>query len=745
MDFLMEHEHHHMPHDFEHLKIAMAQYYASLLTKLKDHIDDHNVHVTLEEKERWNKKADGLSLEELELKLLKKANISDIPTLISELKNDVPYLTAESLNAKLNALDFVTWADLKYKDYITADEVNRLIRNIVIDPSNINLYDYVKKNELATINGQVLYNGGNIAVSGGSGSGSDYTLPVASDTTLGGIKTGFVKTGNKFPVQLNGQRAYVEIPADEIVIDPSVIDVDFSDVQRQIDELKDRLSNFLTQWNAITDADLAQIKADALAQINEALQAIEDAKRILDELFGSGSGSSTDAGVIIDKLNGLVAMFADYYTKSEVDASITHISDEIDAQLAEIRQSIEYINAITEEYNTYKRTVNGQLATLDERLTHTIPGKGIVTSVGQLWNAVEGTLELYATHEDVQNDITNGVRTTLDAMTPSWSTVVEHSQHGEKAYGVLQINGNSSTLLNSLTTDVSGMKQSIAGIRTDVNNLNSSSSLFAGVATQNSDGTWNIVSGAYVQALFDYASNMSSVNISADRINLNGTTFAEKLISNYLAATNGYFTKNIMIGDAEGKSIFLGTMSGTGPNVKNPTISVRSYGRNDIFDISVDNSVQATSHFGYDGSGWIANERIKWNTNGDITIGSVSNPADITINGTKFDVIEGEVAIKNDYIDIVGSEITIYDNKQKSVGTSVSKNTTIINPGSFAIENNASESEDIDFAIASNASNSSNNHGVVITVTDTTGTSYQGYTGVINGARFVSGICVGPA
>lgn len=250
MDFLMEHEHHHMPHDFEHLKIAMAQYYASLLTKLKDHIDDHNVHVTLEEKERWNKKADGLSLEELELKLLKKANISDIPTLISELKNDVPYLTAESLNAKLNALDFVTWADLKYKDYITADEVNRLIHNIVIDPSNINLYDYVKKNELATINGMKLYEGGNIVVRGGSGGDTDlsdyvkkgsflgkinnvdlyqgnsiiisggsssdsssYTLPVATASTLGGIKLGYSGPNKTYPVQLDSNnRAFVSVP-----------------------------------------------------------------------------------------------------------------------------------------------------------------------------------------------------------------------------------------------------------------------------------------------------------------------------------------------------------------------------------------------------------------------------------------------------------------------------------------------------------------------------------------------------
>lgn len=268
MDFLMEHEHPHMYHDFEHMKIAMAQYYASLLTKLKDHIDDRNVHVTLEEKERWNKKADGLSLEELEMKLLKKANISDIPTLISELKNDVPYLTADTLKTILAGLDYITWADLKYKDYITTDEVNRLIRNIVIDPFDERLSGFVRREDLATINNQKLYLGGNIDITSiveqiinngipgsnntdlsgyvakgsllgtingvqfyqgtsiniGSGTGSQgsgsssYTLPIATTSTLGGIKLGGNGGYKTYPVQLDqDNKAYVYVPW----VDPS--------------------------------------------------------------------------------------------------------------------------------------------------------------------------------------------------------------------------------------------------------------------------------------------------------------------------------------------------------------------------------------------------------------------------------------------------------------------------------------------------------------------------------------------
>lgn len=39
-----------------------------------------------------------------------------------------------------------------------------------------------------------------------------YTLNVASDSTLGGIQTGFTETGKKYAVKLEGNKAYVEVP-----------------------------------------------------------------------------------------------------------------------------------------------------------------------------------------------------------------------------------------------------------------------------------------------------------------------------------------------------------------------------------------------------------------------------------------------------------------------------------------------------------------------------------------------------
>lgn len=45
-----------------------------------------------------------------------------------------------------------------------------------------------------------------------SGGTATVKLVLAGDNNLGGFKTGFSKTGNKFPVALSGEKAYVEVP-----------------------------------------------------------------------------------------------------------------------------------------------------------------------------------------------------------------------------------------------------------------------------------------------------------------------------------------------------------------------------------------------------------------------------------------------------------------------------------------------------------------------------------------------------
>lgn len=39
-----------------------------------------------------------------------------------------------------------------------------------------------------------------------------YTLPLSASEVRGGIKIGFSQTGKKYPVQLQNEKAYVEVP-----------------------------------------------------------------------------------------------------------------------------------------------------------------------------------------------------------------------------------------------------------------------------------------------------------------------------------------------------------------------------------------------------------------------------------------------------------------------------------------------------------------------------------------------------
>ena len=48
--------------------------------------------------------------------------------------------------------------------------------------------------------------------SGGGGGASPYILPLASDNVRGGLQIGYTQSGKNYPVQLDGEKAYVNVP-----------------------------------------------------------------------------------------------------------------------------------------------------------------------------------------------------------------------------------------------------------------------------------------------------------------------------------------------------------------------------------------------------------------------------------------------------------------------------------------------------------------------------------------------------
>ena len=245
-DFYGEPVMHHHDHCHDHMgplefaQVSNAGAYARLYSKLITHIEDNVRHITAEERDKWNKKADKIELEELALKMVKKANKSDIPTLVSELKNDVPYLTKADLNTQIVNLDVPTWDDLN--NWITGKLNGYALESWVLqkigDIAKVDLSSYATKNWVAD-NYMPKFNLQDYAtrswvldqLSGytpGSGSSTTYTageginiannvisLKVAKDGQLGGIRTNYQTDANNrnYGVRVNNQgQAYVNVP-----------------------------------------------------------------------------------------------------------------------------------------------------------------------------------------------------------------------------------------------------------------------------------------------------------------------------------------------------------------------------------------------------------------------------------------------------------------------------------------------------------------------------------------------------
>ena len=160
----VHHDCHNVMDAVDHVKLLAAQYYTSILTQLTNHKNDKSVHITVEDREKWDNKADKASIRDLEMSLINKANKNEIPRNVSELKNDVPYLTASTLESQLEALGYVTLHDIKCKlcnnfnldDYATIDWVNAILSRYALKTDLDNYYTKAQCNDKFALKGNYL-------------------------------------------------------------------------------------------------------------------------------------------------------------------------------------------------------------------------------------------------------------------------------------------------------------------------------------------------------------------------------------------------------------------------------------------------------------------------------------------------------------------------------------------------------------------------------------------------------------
>ena len=126
-------------------KYSFGVQLASIGVKLSNHIANHSVHVTQEEKDKWNSKEDFTQVLE---QLYNKANVSDIPTKLSQLENDINIVSENdvysksiidqkllnvnnSINTLSDRMDNIM-SDIDLSDYYDKSEIDDIISNLEV-------------------------------------------------------------------------------------------------------------------------------------------------------------------------------------------------------------------------------------------------------------------------------------------------------------------------------------------------------------------------------------------------------------------------------------------------------------------------------------------------------------------------------------------------------------------------------------------------------------------------------------
>lgn len=117
------------PHEMDvlgYVKQSIASAYTSLLSRIDSHIEDDRVHVTCEEKDKWDNKVDKTQFRELELRMTEKADFNEL----TELKEQLSILKV----AVDNKIDSDT-----AKSVVTETEFDELANTVSSLNSKVNL------------------------------------------------------------------------------------------------------------------------------------------------------------------------------------------------------------------------------------------------------------------------------------------------------------------------------------------------------------------------------------------------------------------------------------------------------------------------------------------------------------------------------------------------------------------------------------------------------------------------------
>lgn len=424
-------------------------------------------------KEELNEKADKSELEGYQpageyltpQDIVNKADKSEIPSKVSDLENDVPFLVESDLSeyAKKSEIpesteDVQNLINSAIEDLPTKDWVNELISGI--DP-NVDLHNLKLKIENSAL--YISYDNGNtwelVGVVGGSGSSEDV------NALINNLRT----------------------------------------------ELEGKISDLRTELETLSAEALANAKAELEDQI-------EDAKARLTEAEGLLSTINTQFGTYsrkVDELEGLVEEHTGYI--DGINGSITDLTSRADAQDGTITTLATRVDTAEQSVTHVGEELDAMNATLTEYVKYTDfnsdPENEVIANY--VGNKIDGKLATYTISAETQQQIEDNVKTTVvqtvwDGLDGKVSTLITSEDEND-----------TKTALQELATDraVTAIadSQRLAGIE---QRLTANESSIANVVEFNDN-----VAGTLLTA----GPDGTQYYINADRIILDGNTLITRL------------------------------------------------------------------------------------------------------------------------------------------------------------------------------------------------------------------------
>lgn len=183
----------------------------------KNHIADTTVHITQEERDKWNSASAAISGVNIISALSNKANREDVPTKVSQLQNDMGYLNEVPE-------EYLTELELKNKGFIRISDLDGLLEgkiptlsgyattSWVLQQGFLTEHQHIKQISDGT-NTYSLIGDGVVTIKGSTSSDPGTSMVTATDDRIGGIKLGYSQNGRNYAVKLDSaDKAYVSVP-----------------------------------------------------------------------------------------------------------------------------------------------------------------------------------------------------------------------------------------------------------------------------------------------------------------------------------------------------------------------------------------------------------------------------------------------------------------------------------------------------------------------------------------------------